>query len=351
MSIFKKCFALFGVAVVFVCSLCIPAFASTETTGFSEPVFTDSNSVNVPYLYYEAEGGFYWLNGNLKGDYKGAMRHYSMTPEGFEVGDDISAPKYIVADSGFYFEQVYEEDNVYRLYVGGAATDQYYSLLDFDGTGYYTILMGSPCEWAYVKVTIPKSLLPGGKGSCYGYCRARILRGTVSGLWNGSNYLTFTDNIWVELHRESNELVMYYDCNGTSYSSVAEIYKDNLPAYDSSSLPAKFYMVMPSGVTFADIGVGSTVVFECNGKTVITAADFEQAADTAFQLEFVAKGVTPTETILGSITQLFRSVIRWVGSVASAAVDSTFFPFLAVGVGVGVFGIVFMYIRKMTFGA
>lgn len=365
MSLFKRVFCVFGAVVVLVCSLCIPAFASEAEDiengdALSELEAKLESSPSLPYLSYFPEGGFYWLNGLVTNQLKILPVHRS--PSEFDpddtVPDHTAAPEYINVDGvNAYFKQTYPDDNVYEFIVAGVSAG-FYSLLDIDGTGYYTGLMGSPCEYAYLSVKFPKSLT-GLSQDLTGYLRARAYKSEyIEGLFVQSNYLTFTDNVRLEWDNEDKTLTAYYDCDGKSYESICVAYHVGDPSVDNSSLPAYFAMAFPSGKSFSDIdtsGAGSIVFLYGGdlqtGVQVLTKDFIENSSDKASEYEFVAYGITPSYSVLSAVGSAVSSVVAWCGTVVSLAISSPLLLMLSIGIAVCVFAICFKWIKKISWGA
>lgn len=365
MSIFKRVACAFGAVIILVCSLCIPAFASDldSSSSMSELSLEDvlASSPSAPYLYYFTDGGFYWLNGHVTSELRSLPVQYS--PAEWDPDELIpnydGCPEYISVDGvSAYFKRAYPDSNVYEFVVAGASAG-YYSLLDIDGTGYYTALMGSPCEYAYLTVVFPREIT-GLKSDIKGYLRSRIYNSAdVSGLFAQSKYLTFTDNVWVEWDNDTKKLTAYYDVEGVSYSSVCGVYHFGDSGVDSSSLPAPFYAYFADGITFDDIdtsGAGQVVFLYGggleDGKQILTKSDItSNDASTSKSYEFRAYGITPTYTILSSISSVFRMFVGWVGEVVTYVVSSPILTMFSIGIAVGLFGLIFVLIRKFTWGA
>lgn len=359
MSIFKKCFALFGVAVVFVCSLCIPAFASTDTT-YSNP---DNGGYAVcPDLEYFDEGGWYWLSDvHREGfEYARVKVHKEVNEEGFEIDDRLGCPERIVKNSSFYFVQTYPQDNVYELYSNGIATGMYYSLIDFDGTGYYTILMGSPCEYAYLKVEFVANVA-GSKKTITAFLKAKQQEfdpGTGKTMWaltsGDTSVQVLATDISVKWDNDAKKLTAYY----TDPSGKSNAVECSRGIAGSSNIFQAVTTFAPVEADFKweDIDNPNTVFLYGGGlwdggKEVVKAGDFTNTQSSTGSVTFRNYTVTPDYNILSACRNALDSVIDWIGSVATMVTSSTVFPILCIGIGVSVFGIVFMYIRKMTFGA
>lgn len=125
---------------VFPLLLCLVVLASS----FTFMAYASTDSVTITNLEYLEEGGFYWLDSELRENFQGIpCVGYDFDPD---ITDHSHAPKSIVWKS-WEFQQFYEDDNVYLLYIDGVSTDLYYTLKDWDGTGYYTCLIGSPCYY------------------------------------------------------------------------------------------------------------------------------------------------------------------------------------------------------------
>ena len=93
-------------------------------------------------LKLEFEYGFYWLNG----DEKGAFEKYKVDYLENESVDYSTAPYEIVYGDAT-FTKVYTDGSTYRYSLAGVDTDKYYTLTDFDGTGFYTVLVGDMCSF------------------------------------------------------------------------------------------------------------------------------------------------------------------------------------------------------------
>lgn len=106
-------------------------------------------TVTVPNIGWFSEGNFFWLDIDLWGDYNEIPVVYD--EEGLNQG--WGCPEEIIVNDGYKFVQYYENDNVYQKYQFGKETSEFYSLLDIEGNGYYTGLIGSPCTFSYIQFT------------------------------------------------------------------------------------------------------------------------------------------------------------------------------------------------------
>lgn len=104
---------------------------------------------NTGTLTWFAEGGFYWLDGELTNQ----LQLYPVKKMDWDDGitDHSGAPEKLVFGD-VTFTKLYEDDNVYQTNIIGA--EGAYSLMDIDGTGYYTGFMGSPLQFSTWVVTV-----------------------------------------------------------------------------------------------------------------------------------------------------------------------------------------------------
>lgn len=106
------------------------------------------SSVTVSNIGWFSEGGFFWLDIDLWGDYHEIPVVYD--EEGLNQG--WGCPEEIIVNDVFKFVQYYENDNVYEKYTAGNPSGEFYSLYDIEGNGYYTGLIGSPCMFAVLSL-------------------------------------------------------------------------------------------------------------------------------------------------------------------------------------------------------